>query len=233
MPIAGNRKAMTGGNFGSPKIDLGGCVLYAPLWRQDEAGSPFKSSGVYGVTPHTCTVTGAVWGYQGRTFDPATDQISCGTNAVLGFTTALSIFTWYNPTAIGVADSLLTKWDSNIGYMFVILADGSLRLYLHGAVIASVSSDAGLVTTGAFQYIGCTWDVATDSKVRFYKNGSLITTSAAIGAPTVAAVAAIISSVQGGVSRLSGVMGEILAHNRALSAQKIQRNCMATKWRYS
>ena len=42
-------------------------VLYLPLWypHGDMTGSPIYS---YDINRHSCTVTGAVWGSQGRTF---------------------------------------------------------------------------------------------------------------------------------------------------------------------
>ncbi len=59
MPIANTRRAMTGGNFGSPKLDLGGCVFHAPLWRPDmvaRGGSIVSGTGTMAVTPLTLAV---------------------------------------------------------------------------------------------------------------------------------------------------------------------------------
>ncbi len=63
MPIAGNRKLTL------PKLDLGGCVLYAPLWPSDmvaRGGYIASGTGTMAVTPlalavgtNTITATGA------------------------------------------------------------------------------------------------------------------------------------------------------------------------------
>ena len=50
-------------------------VLYLPLYQPD--GASFASRDAYG---HLCTVTGALWTPQGRTFDGADDIIDLGNN---------------------------------------------------------------------------------------------------------------------------------------------------------
>src|SRR3972149_6505876 len=54
------------------------CVLYLPLYELD--GASFASRDAYG---HLCTVTGATWGLQGRTFNGTSDWINCGTSSIL------------------------------------------------------------------------------------------------------------------------------------------------------
>ncbi len=59
MPISGNRNRITGGNFGSPKFNMGGCKLYTPLWRPDmiaRGGSIASGTGTMATTPLTLAV---------------------------------------------------------------------------------------------------------------------------------------------------------------------------------
>ena len=56
---------LTGG-ISNSKLDLAGCVLNAPLWRPDQAGSSIVSKP---PLPQTLTVYGAAWRSQGRYFD--------------------------------------------------------------------------------------------------------------------------------------------------------------------
>ena len=65
------------------------CVLYLPLHRLD--GASFMSKDAYG---HLCTVTGALWTPQGRSFDGSDDLIDCGNPVALGETT----FEWWMKT---------------------------------------------------------------------------------------------------------------------------------------
>ncbi len=88
----------TGGNFGSPKIDLGGCVYYAPLWRPEFAGSTFKSSGVYGLQSLACTPANTVWDFQnGLLFNATNSDVDL--DAVTSFDSldALTLYMWYKP----------------------------------------------------------------------------------------------------------------------------------------
>ncbi len=53
MPIAGRNLQKTV-SWGTPRIDMGGCVLYAPLWRPDmvaRGGSVVSGTGTMAVTP--------------------------------------------------------------------------------------------------------------------------------------------------------------------------------------
>ena len=70
-------------------------VLWLPLYRKD--GDTILSSDGYG---HLCTVTGALWTPQGRTFDGAS-YISIPNHASLNITEAISLEAWVYYTVTG------------------------------------------------------------------------------------------------------------------------------------
>ena len=54
-----NSPAFKTGSWGSPKLDLGGCVFYAPLWRPDmvaRGGAIVSGTGTMAQTPFTLAV---------------------------------------------------------------------------------------------------------------------------------------------------------------------------------
>ncbi len=235
MPISTNRRGMTGGNFGSPKIDLGGCVFYAPLWRPDLAGSPFNSSGVYGIPIHSCTVAGALWTSQGRSFD-GDDYVDVGTPANLNFTSQnFSGEAWVKFTAITSNHGIFGKGSyQTIGWEFFVNILGQLSLATYQNLANQNStSDVGTIVINTWYHLAF---VRNGASVRLYRNGVDITNTAANHvdpADNSAQKMIVGAGYDGGALWLKGTIGEGLIYNRALPASEITQNYLATKWRYT
>ena len=243
MPISGNRKSITGGNFGSPKIDLGGCVLYAPLWRPELAGSPFNSNGVYGIPTQNCTVTGALWTSQGRRFDGIDDSIDCGSASVLDDLAPFTFLAWIYPTGAGEGGNGTVIWKETAGNSgtFFQLYNNDLRLLLridHATDDVYRYGTAGEVKLNIWQQVVATWDGSTTAAnghiyintIEITYGGSLNGVGARVSD---AANNLLIGNNLAGSFTFAGTIGEVLIYNRALTPLEIQRNYQTTKWRYS
>ncbi len=225
----------TGGNLGSPKFNLAGCVLYAPLWRPELAGSPFQSSGVYGIPTHTCTVTGALWTPQGRTFDGLNDIINCGSATVIdNLLTTLSIGGWAYPETQGESGFgyfIECGALNNRGFGFYMNSDArfSFRI-LNGAVPAEATSALGTMSLNAWHHFFGTYDGV--STIKLYIDGVQYS---AVGNGAIDAHAVdnfIIGGRSDGSLCFDGIGGEVVAFNREMSSGEVLQHLQETKWRY-
>ena len=151
-------------SWATPRLDLSGCVLYAPLWRPDLAGSSFTTEP---PVPHVATVTGAVWGNQGRTFTAASQHmIACGNPVPLRITGAMTVLQWFNPGAVHGAN-LASKWNGTGNQR-----SWETQVNADGKVYASVTSDGALgtrTTATGVAYSASAWNF-----VAFVYDGSNI-----------------------------------------------------------
>jgi len=162
---------------GTPKIDLGGCVLYLPLWQPDMAGSTIISKD---KSANSCTVTGAVWGSQGRTFDGINDVITCG-SAITIPATASTYCLWIKDTDAGV-DSVrrLISAVQGAGYRNLSITDhaGGHKLSVYdGTNLVTATTDLAdsiwhfvtviHQTNNVLFYIDGVSDAVTDTAVEY------------------------------------------------------------------
>ncbi len=218
--------------------DLEGCVLYAPLWHEKLQGSPFLTLD---HNHHSCTVTGATWGPQGRTFDGVANVITIPDAASLRLTAPLTMSFWvyraslYN-SASAKREYLINKLNTNLGYVLRFeISDGRMQyVYGYGTGYRAAYSIKASWAVGW-------WHVtlvqqAADYYALFYVNGVLDNTTDVANSP----VANDATSLELGYTSfdvansiaLNGKMGDVLLYNRALTAGEIMRNYLATRWRY-
>ena len=92
---------------------LEGLVLYVPLWHEKLSGGTFAS---FDHNHHACTVTGATWGTQGRTFaGDDNDVITVANNDVFDITGAITIVMWVYPTD-GVLEEIFLSRETLPGW---------------------------------------------------------------------------------------------------------------------
>lgn len=213
-----------------------GCVLYLPLWSKDLSGPVFKSVNAYG---HTCTVTGALYGSQGRTFD-GDDLIDCGRNTSLDFGVGdFSLLAWIKSTDKTGSRTIMGKGTTGVGgkrYWFYI--------GVNTGVLIGNSDD----NTNSYQINGVT-DLA-DGVCRLVGftadrdgNGTLYINGAVDGVPTACTSTLSIDDTNKdftiGVNPTDeasnfwvGSKGEVWAYNRLLSMAEMLYIYNVTKWRY-
>lgn len=212
-----------------------GCVLYLPLWSPALSGPVFKSAESYG---HTCTVTGALWRPDGRKFDGVDDRIAIGAtgDAELAGLTDTTILAWACPTSLATEHrSIISK--SNIAgedrYNLLILTDGKPYFcFQNNATSVDAYGSTGTVTVDNWYFFSA----------RFGSGGVKIETN--LGDQGINANTGVLRAEDGTAKALylakdfnndyefSGLIGEVWVYSRYLSFPEIQRNYMATKWRY-
>ena len=213
---------------------LDSLALYLPLWHPELSGSSFLSKD---LNAYSCTVIGATWGIQGRTFD-GDDYISQAT--FLDVAPAKVTFeVWFNLTSNFGAGSPLRHFlffKTNITgedriWFYLNQVDGKLTLtaeYNDGG-LSSFASDIASWVGGtwyhaAITFDGATWLMYVDgvlqagsiAKAGFMKDGTQ--SDFLIGSDL--------------TNYFVGIMGEWRAYNRDLTLAEIQHNRNATKWRY-
>jgi len=213
-------------------------VLYAPLWKRD--GASFMSDDHYG---HSCSVTGAVWTPQGRSFDGTDDYINCGTSAAFNATTELTLIAWVAPADVTPASTkmIIAKYNTNgdqRSWELELRTDGKLGVSFgdpsDGTYEGRVDSDVAVFTTdNEWVYVAMSFHSGT---VVLYKNGSLIsshTVSGAVPASLFVSTTPVFIAFREGYNRyLAGKVGDCFIYNRALEPSEIHQNYLATKWRY-
>ncbi len=197
-------------------------VLYLPLWKLD--GGSFTDKSAYG---HTCTVTGAVWGVQGRTFDRDDDRILIPNHASLNMGTSdFNLFIWVKFTAI----------DATNQYVFYKEADYSLRvandvMTFTIAGVAAATADTTSLSPGVFYLLGVTYD-QTNDLVSYYINGVLSSQPAFATEGSGASILSL-GIAPDLTQELGGVAGDIFIYKgRVLTPQEVQRLYIKTKRRY-
>jgi len=200
-------------------------LLYLPLYELD--GASFMSRDHYG---HLCTVTGAIWTLQGRIFDGLNDFISCGT---INITAPLTVEVWWNhDTIIGGTDYIFFQQVGFTGW-FLRTAVGGPPVTLQMALLDGVGQHLfntvkawTLVEAGTWFHTAFTFDGIDGI---WYIDGVAETP---INDPFVMVTGAVALTVGRNANPMDGLIGEARIYNRVLFPHEIQRNYLASKWRY-
>ena len=202
-------------------------VLYLPLSQLD--GASFRSRDVYG---HLSAVTGAVWRAGGRYFDGTDDKVDCGSHSSLGITGALTLVVWaYKQKAgLGAVLDMATEGTTSENYAIVHSATDQLMFQWNNGGWQSTIVD-GYWVNDKWIYCVVTYN---GGAVDIYRNLDIVkseTGKAALVADTDNTL--YIARYQVGTKGwFQGIIGEVGIYSRALTPQEIQRNYLATKWRY-
>ncbi len=294
-------------NLQTPRFNLGGCVLYLPLWRPDmvaRGGYIASGTGTMAVTPLTlavgantvtaltagtfivtmpeggtvasngatitgspvtipagiatsvttgvttgtftctpgniirskdtnnqaCTVTGAIWTPQGRSFD-GDDVIACGNLTALNGVTALTFEAWMKTTGAGSPALVVSKYTDadnrchmgSFGTDFYCNVSNGAAAYGATTITKNIWYHAAMVFDGS--------QATNATRLRFFKTGVEIALSYTGRVPATTPVGAFTLGAQS-TSYGIGIIGEARAYIRALTAE-IQNLYLATKWRYT
>ena len=203
-------------------------VLYLPLWKLD--GSSFTSADGHG---HTCTVTGATWGSQGRIFAGGTDGIVSNTKLFTAYPFTLS--GWIKATSRADDASVLCwlgdKDVEDIHYLLRINAVTGFASVLARNTNAYINS--GVVNLfGSFHYLTAVFASATSRLL------NVDGVNVATGTDSVAYSSDVDIFSIGYARRFTpdshakGTIGEVFGWSRSLSVGEDMNNYLATKWRY-
>ncbi len=222
---------------GRLNFPLNGLVLYAPLWHPQLSGSPFNAWDVANGTVRSCTVIGAtVWGIQGRTFDGTDDWISIPNHATLNFTSQdFSVEVWFYLNQTGSTRTLVSKGQNaipRVGWLFRIPSNERIALY----VAESGTSKAAFTAVDVI--VATTWThvvvTRTGTTILLYKDGKVVANETNNTATDIDASsdAVRVGAEADDEGDMLGIIGEVRIYNRVLTPLEVQRNYLATKWRY-
>ena len=202
-------------------------VLYLPLYRLD--GASFMSKDAYG---HLCTVSGALWRPDGRYLDGVDDKIDCGNDSSLGASaTELTTEVWMNLSAIptGGYHAMVQKDNQ---YVFMVELSGAIArlkslILKDDSIYQYLSDSVNSLEVGQWYHV-VQWFQRPNHRI--YVNGNLAV--AATFDNNLNTAAATLWLGYYGSYFFNGLLGEVRIYSRALTVTEIQRNYLATKWRY-
>ena len=212
-----------------PRIKTDGLVLYVPMYRTSLNTSPFISAD---TNHHSCAVTGATWGSQGRRFDGTDDYITIPYNSILQPSGAASWVFWIFPTA-NTQETIINKGISagDPDYIIQYARAGTTEALSVYNGTAWVDSTNNILATNLWQHLALVWNGAAISVyVQGIYKEDLVCTSMQ------SSVNDVSIGRQGGTTRsgnyYSGIIGEVWIYSRALSLSEVQSHRLETMWRY-
>ena len=198
-------------------------VLYMPLYELD--GVSFVSKDTYG---HLCTVTGALWRPEGRSFDGSDDDIDCGSNIALA-NRSFTLEAWTKRRATGGYHFVISQ-GVNVDYQLIYFRYGSAnKFWFTFKGDPHKTSNSYLDLNTWVHWVG-TYDVETNALV-LYRNGNIVMTATSTQDYSGSSNLYVGESAITG-QNFNGLIGEVRVYTRPLTAQEIRHNYLATKWRY-
>lgn len=201
-------------------------VLYLPLWKRD--GASFMSDDKHG---HLATVTGALWTPRGRSFD-GNSKIDCGSSTAFDTTSEITIDGWIKRSVTATYKTIVEKGDINASILNYLLQvnDGYLRFDFYNAAWRTQQDASTLIALDTWTHFAVVYDSIT---CKMYLNANQIYSNpVTVAMLTNTKKLHIGAGAEGAGYRWVGDIGEIRVYNRALNPLEIQRNRLATKWRY-
>ena len=198
-------------------------TLWLPLHRLDD--SSFISADGSG---HLCTVTGATWTPQGRSFDGTDDIITVSPIPSIG-TNNFTIVLWFKTGTLTAGMHALkigTAAVNNAVGLFV--DDPDTANFVFGMHAGASITKTGLTDGAWHQVIGTGKD---GNKISLFADGQVVAQDTAATYNIGTTFFRIGAHQSGGYWR--GLQGEVALYiNRAFSSLDAQRNYLATKFRY-
>ena len=218
--LATNPGSGSGGSSNPDFLDDPALVLYLPLY--DLEGDSFTSADAYG---HSCTVIGgALLQANGRYFDGWDDHIAIDSPTSIVFPPdEFSCLGWIKPSET-VTGSVLS-YKGQTGGLDINIYGSKLRMTKIN--IAHCVTSTADISTSQFTHFACLRH--TDNDWEIYLNGESDATNNNNNTITEIGFSQI---GWGEYSKFSGLIGELLIYNRALTPEEIQQIYDATKLRY-
>lgn len=211
--------------------NLEGLVFYTPLWHEKLNKTPFPSQDFY---HHSCTVVGATWGSQGRTFDGTDDKISIEGSNPLDIVSALTIEAWIKVTDVADYRMVVGKTVTNDGnddpYHFRVDITTGLLFGRVGNGTTSLTITGGTAVGTGWRHSAFT-HTGNGGSMSLYLDGVSDATPVSLTLTPITNAATLTVGTWA-VYWFKGLIGEVWIYNRALSALEIQHNYLATRWRY-
>jgi len=202
-------------------------VLYLPLYRLD--GASFMSKDAYG---HLCSVTGALWTPQGRSFDGSDDYVDCGN--IQDLAQEFTVELWSNRSGSTCSYGCLigidmTHWSDIGGFAIFDQNDGRIEARIRNASesasdFLNIETD---VPNNLWRCYSVTWNKPT---LTVYRNGAYVDSNT--WNYDIAWNVFKTRIGRWGNIWFYGLIDEVRIYHRCLTPLEIQHNYLATKWRY-
>ena len=203
-------------------------VLYLPLGKLD--GASFMSKEARG---YLCTATGALWKPNGRLFDGVDDLITVPADSSLYSSDYVTFEMWIKPTDAGEGGfgRLWWKW-SGIAGSNAYMNNGTRIQFSLGidGTSKNVTTAVDSVPFGSWSHIVMVYDGA--NLLGYVNAGTPVSTPATGSIDDHSGDDLALGARAYGANYFYGLIGEARIYNRALTPLEIQRNYLATKWRY-
>jgi len=218
------RPAINNG-YWAEDILTNGLVLYVPLWLY--SGSKFPSVDAY---KRTCSVTGATWGIQGRTFDGVTDKIA----VVNIYQTRITLMAWVKSTDItqtyrGIAVQPYSTESKDPWHEYGLAVEAAQTPSMHIATGGVRSSASGSNALTTWTHLAGVYDGAS---ITLYVNGvagtPVLKTGDINNYGRVFTIGRFLTETS-----FKGLIGEVMLYKRALTTAEITHIYNATRWRYA
>jgi hypothetical protein len=203
-------------------------VLYLPLYKLD--GASFMSRDAYG---HLCQRTGALWRPNGHYFDGTDDRIVVAHHSALDFGTGdFSLEIWLRVSSSGGAIQRLISKQS-AAWLFFRLIGGKATLSIKDGTNQQTVTGSGDLRDDIWHHLVATADRDSSTGLMLSVDGETDVTDDATGIGSISNTTPLqIARFSGGAEYFKGDMGEVRIYRRLLTPLEIQRNYLATKWRY-
>ncbi len=203
------------------------CELYLPLWWGELDGSPITSRD---VNARSCTVTGAVYGADGRTFDASDDKITMtGTDFDIQ---VFSILGWIKRNTDGAINYLFSDLNAtpDKGYGFRTSASDELYFFAYKASGFWDMTSTGTVPQDTWYMWGVTLG-GNGTTAKMYIDGEADGTGSQVTIAYDSTEPQLGEAANGG-GDTDGVVGELWFYSRELPAEEIRDTFARTRGRY-
>ncbi len=200
-------------------------ALYLPLHKLD--GVSFISRDTCG---HLCTVTGALWTPRGRDFDGVDDYMEVPAHASLNLTDAMTYEQWVWSANYSSLQGLMDKYVYLTRGFHGRVVSNRADFFIHSSG-TSVSTTIPLVNR-KWHHLVFTYDKTLASgNMKVYVDSefdaSADETNGITSHPNDNLIIGKYDTYEWG-----GLISEVRVYNRALNPLEVQRNYLATRWRY-
>lgn len=204
-------------------------ALYLPFWKRD--GASFISDDAYG---HLATVTGALWRPQGRDFDGVDDRISVPDHNALDLDSGFTFGIWFKLDTVALDQCLISKEAATREQIRLLFdpATKSINLEIYDGTNAPAVYTATNSIDTAGKWFNIYGVVNKGVNLQLYVDGIASGSPVTDNTGSIATTTPLYIGRRNTTLPLDGLVGEVILNNRVLNPLEIQRNILATKWRY-
>ena len=167
-------------------------------------------------------------------FDGSDDRVDCTSPPEIDSISEITMIAWVRYSGIGTYPKIMSRGHQAATDLNRGVNNNDLHFFYANSSQVT-HSDYFSGTTGSIN-LSSGWvcvAVTSGNVVKFYKNSDLVYTSGSVTTNTGTGSTLVLGNRPGGGRNFNGKMGVATIYNRALSADEIRQNYLATKERYA